>query len=52
MGRTVGTMVLVYGLVLAVLGGDTPTGLVVAFVGWAIRRYWRPPMTCRRNLWL
>ena len=43
--RLVGTLVLIYGLALTVYG-DTGTGFVVAFVGWCIRRYYRPQPTC------
>ena len=43
--RMLGTAAVVYGLALATIGGDASTGLIVAVVGWAIRRYCRPQLT-------
>ena len=40
-----GTVAVVYGLALAIIGGNPPAGFIVAVVGWAIRRYYRPQLT-------
>ena len=36
--RTLGTLIVVYGLVLASIGANPAAGLPVAFVGWVVRR--------------
>ncbi len=37
--RTLGTLIVVYGLVLASIGANPAAGFTFAFVGWVIRRY-------------
>ena len=39
--RTLGTLIVVYGLVLASIGASPAAGFTFAFVGWVIRRYSR-----------
>ena len=48
--RLLGTAAVVYGIALAVIGQDLPTGLFVVLVGWLIRRATRPDLT-RRYGW-
>lgn len=43
--RMLGTAAIVYGLALAIIGGNPSAGFIVAGVGWAIRRYYRPEST-------
>ena len=40
--RMLGAVVVVYGLALAIIGGNPSAGFIVAVAGWAIRRYYRP----------
>ena len=40
--RTLGTAAVVYGLALAIIGGNPSAGFIVAVAGWATRRYYRP----------
>jgi len=37
--RTLGTLIVAYGLVLASIGANPAAGFSIAFVGWVIRRY-------------
>ena len=39
--RTLGALIIVYGLVLAGIGANPAAGFTFAFVGWVIRRYSR-----------
>lgn len=43
--RMLGTVAIVYGLALAIIAGNPSSGFVVAVVGWAVRRYYRPEST-------
>lgn len=52
--RTVGTLVIVYGLILVTIGQNVPIGGLLVLVGWLIRRATRPELctcgwTCRAS---
>ncbi|MCY4371690.1 MAG: hypothetical protein OXF41_20255 [bacterium] len=48
--RVLGTVAVVWGLILATIGDDPVTGFTVAVVGWLIRRVTRPGVDRREHL--